>query len=90
LAVAIVFPVAYIMSFLTKTTWFFKRGGSKDSREKRLTDLYKWLDKKWASSPRSHLLVYPEGHRMGNSTKPGKLKDGMINVILLKIGAKRE
>jgi hypothetical protein len=38
------------------------------------------IDHKWSIAYRPNLLVYPEGHRMFNANKAGKLKDGMINV----------
>jgi hypothetical protein len=35
----------------------------------------------WSKAYKPSLIVYPEGHRMFNSSKCGKLKDGMINVL---------
>lgn len=43
---------------------------------------YEWIDKKWGNSIRPNLIAYPEGHRMFDSAKPGKLKRGMIGVFL--------
>ncbi|EGR33898.1 hypothetical protein IMG5_032170, partial [Ichthyophthirius multifiliis] len=73
--VALVMPFALFISPLMKSLWFFNRGnGGKRDFEK----FYQWIDYKWNKSKRNNLLVYPEGHRMFNSVKPGILKKGML------------
>lgn len=71
--VAIIFPFCYIFSqLLTRSVWFFRRGGSD------LNKFFLWLDKKYETCYRQNLLVYPEGHRMSDASKTGKLKTGML------------
>ncbi len=43
------------------------------------TFLYKYI--RWKVARRPNLLVYPEGHRMFNAPKAGKLKIGLITVL---------
>jgi hypothetical protein len=78
------------MSRRLHTTWFFRRGtlprtATKEERDANRTKFYKWLDEQFTLASRPNLLVYPEGHRMYDSPKPGELKDGMINVTVDKI-----
>jgi len=84
LGVAIVFPVCYIMSFSMQTVWFFRRDAlsrtaTKEQRDAHRAKFYAWIDNQFKIAHRPGLIVYPEGHRMFDSPKPGKLKNGMIN-----------
>ncbi|CAD8093349.1 unnamed protein product [Paramecium primaurelia] len=71
--VAVAFPMLFIFQQLfTQSVWFFRRGGND------LNNFFKWIDNKFDKATRPNLLVYPEGHRMHESDKVGKMKTGML------------
>ncbi|KRX07677.1 hypothetical protein PPERSA_11226 [Pseudocohnilembus persalinus] len=73
MAVGIIFPTILLLSHLTRSIWFFKRG-NKGSLE----SLFTWFGLKWRQAYRKNVIVYPEGHRMYGAEKPSYLKKGMI------------
>jgi 1-acyl-sn-glycerol-3-phosphate acyltransferase len=72
--VGFVFPFMAFISYITDGVWYFVRGQGKD-----LDEFFSWIDSKFAlhKTGRTHLLVYPEGHR-NLKKEPLPLRSGMI------------
>ncbi|OMJ67476.1 hypothetical protein SteCoe_35355 [Stentor coeruleus] len=72
--VGLVFPFMALISWITDGIWFFIRGSTKD-----FDGFFEWIDTKFNShkTGRTHLLVYPEGHR-NLKKEPLPLRSGMI------------
>ena len=72
--VGLVFPFMALVSIKTDGVWYFVRGGTKD-----LNDFFAWIDEKFKRhlTGRTHLLVYPEGHR-NLKKEPLPIRSGMI------------
>ena len=72
--VGIVFPFMALVSYITDGVWYFVRGQGTD-----LEMFFKWIDYKFTlhKTGRTHLLVYPEGHR-NLKKEPLPLRSGMI------------
>ena len=72
--VALVYPFMALISVYTDGVWYFVRGGGRN-----LDEFFQWIDSKFQrhKTGRTHLLVYPEGHR--NLKKQHlPLRSGMI------------
>jgi Acyltransferase len=72
--VGLVFPFMALVSIATDGVWYFVRGGNKD-----FDKFFQWIDSKFQRhlTGRTHLLVYPEGHR-NLKKEPLCLRSGMI------------
>jgi hypothetical protein len=72
---AVYSPLAYAISRLCNSVWYFTRGGNAD----KIEEFYDWLDGNFECKRnlRDNLIVFPEGER-SSSIKPLPLRSGMI------------